>query len=117
MENKKLEEAYQEKNVVWTESEPPRELVRLIEDKKINPCKVLDIGCGEGYNSIYLASRGFDVLGIDISKKAIKYAKENAKKFKVKVQFKEMNIKDINLLNEKDSTLSFIPLRFPEEHS
>ncbi|MEM2293796.1 MAG: methyltransferase domain-containing protein [Nitrososphaerota archaeon] len=34
--------------------------------------RVLDVGCGAGRHSIYLQSRGFDVLGIDISPLAIK---------------------------------------------
>jgi len=34
--------------------------------------KVLDIGCGHGRHSLELAGRGYDVLGIDTSEKAIK---------------------------------------------
>lgn len=33
--------------------------------------KALDIGCGLGYDSVYLASKGLKVTGIDISKNAI----------------------------------------------
>jgi len=37
--------------------------------------KVLDVGCGAGYGSYYLAANGAkSVLGIDFSKKAIKFA-------------------------------------------
>lgn len=38
----------------------------------------LDVGCGNGRNSIMLAQLGYDVTGIDISMKAIRLAKQNA---------------------------------------
>jgi SAM-dependent methyltransferase len=37
--------------------------------------KVLDIGCGAGRHSLYLQSKGLDVLGVDISPLAIKVSK------------------------------------------
>lgn len=36
--------------------------------------RLLDIGCGKGRHSIYLASKGFDVTGIDISTDSIEEA-------------------------------------------
>jgi 2-polyprenyl-3-methyl-5-hydroxy-6-metoxy-1,4-benzoquinol methylase len=44
---------------------------------KLNPkpdSRLLDIGCGKGRHSIYLASKGFDVTGIDISTDSIEEA-------------------------------------------
>lgn len=35
---------------------------------------ILDIGCGEGRNSIYLYNLGYNVTGIDFSETAIEYA-------------------------------------------
>jgi len=96
-----LEKVYEKPGAVWTEREAPKELIELIETGKIKPCKVIDIGCGEGFYSIYLSSKGFDVTGIDISENAIKYAKENAKKRGVKVRFIAMDIKDLSQLREK----------------
>lgn len=37
----------------------------------IQPCKVLDMGCGSGRNALYLASLGFDVTAIDANPSAI----------------------------------------------
>lgn len=39
--------------------------------------KVLELGCGTGYDSKFLCERGFNVTAIDISDDAIKIAKEN----------------------------------------
>lgn len=38
--------------------------------------KVLDIACGRGRHSIYLNSKGLDVVGLDLSKQNISYAKQ-----------------------------------------
>lgn len=101
MDDKEIFEKIYEKGAVWTESEPPKELVNLIESGKIKPCKILDIGCGEGFYAIYLASKGFNVTGVDVSEKAIEYAKENAAKQGVKIKFIAMDITDLDKLDEK----------------
>jgi len=85
--DKEIFEKIYEEGAVWTESEPPKELVELVESGKIKSCRVLDVGCGEGFYAIYLASKGFDVMGIDISENAIRLAKENAAKQGVKIKF------------------------------
>ena len=46
--------------------------------------KVLDIACGPGHDTDYLTRKGFNCLGIDLSEKMIKIAKQNFKgKFKI----------------------------------
>ncbi|MFH2046373.1 MAG: methyltransferase domain-containing protein [Pseudomonadota bacterium] len=52
----------------------------LVENINLLPKgRVLDIAMGEGRNSIYLASLGFKVQGIDISEEAIKIAEKTAR--------------------------------------
>lgn len=41
--------------------------------------KVLDIGCGSGSLTFYIAKQGFKVLGLDISQRAVKSCKSNAR--------------------------------------
>ena len=48
--------------------------------KKERVRKVLDLGCGSGRHLVYLAKKGFDVYGIDISKHGIKIARNWLKK-------------------------------------
>jgi ubiquinone/menaquinone biosynthesis C-methylase UbiE len=40
--------------------------------------RVLDLGCGEGLYSLFFAAQGFQVLGIDISPSAVKWAQQQA---------------------------------------
>lgn len=47
--------------------------------------KILDIGCGTGHHVSLLASKGLDVLGIDISQSMINKAKENFPDYKFEV--------------------------------
>ena len=49
--------------------------------------KVLDVGCGGGLDSIFLAQYKFEVIGIDFSQTALKVARKRAKKARVKVQW------------------------------
>lgn len=65
-------------NIPWNMSEPPRLLVEAVESGRIKPCKAVDLGCGAGNYSVWLAGRGFDVTGIDFSPQAIAHANELA---------------------------------------
>jgi len=63
---------------------PNEDLFELVETGKIAPpVKVLEIGCGNGRNSNYLARRGFEVEAVDFSETAIAAARENAPNDKV----------------------------------
>ncbi|MCA9368931.1 methyltransferase domain-containing protein [Candidatus Woesebacteria bacterium] len=56
---------------------------------------VLDIGCGVGSISFYLASKGMDVVGIDVSTRAIELCKKVAKNIGLKnVSFKRKTLDD-----------------------
>lgn len=53
--------------------------------------KALDIGCGGGWESIFLAQCGYQVTGVDISNNAIALAKKRAEEAGVKVDFRQGN--------------------------
>ncbi len=72
----------------WELGKPRPQLVELVESGRIRPGKTLDICCGAGTNTIYLASTGFTMSGIDISPRAIAIAKEKAKSAGVKIHFR-----------------------------
>ena len=74
---------------------------KLIDSNRIKPGTALDLGCGTGMKSVYLAQKGFNVTGIDISETAIKIAKENAFKAKIKIEFLVADATDLNFLRDK----------------
>jgi len=61
--------------------------VELVESGRVVPGRVLDLCCGAGTNPVYLAKKEFDVTTLDISEKAVEYAKEKARKAKVDINF------------------------------
>lgn len=54
----------------------------------VNGKSLLDIGCGVGRVDILAAVKGFTTVGVDIEKKVIALAKENAKRFGLDAQCK-----------------------------
>lgn len=85
----------------WTIKEPPAELTNFIKSNSIKCGKVLDLGCGEGYYSAYLASLGFNVTGIDISRRAINYSIKNSKNYAEKCKLIRMDATKIHNLKDK----------------
>jgi len=76
-----------QEEIPWNNETPPDQLVELVESGKIKPCKGIDLGCGTGNYSIYLAGKGFIMTGMDISPAVINLAKKNAKKKSVNCTF------------------------------
>jgi SAM-dependent methyltransferase len=68
------DDRYETANVPWDTGVPDPLLVEFVEGSSSTPRRVLEIGCGTGTNAIWLASRGFAVVGIDISPRAIAQA-------------------------------------------
>lgn len=99
------EKVYEKKSTPWDVGLPEDELVKLVQSKVIQPCTVLELGCGYGNDSIFLAKNGFQVTAIDISKIAIAEAKRRATKAKVKIQFL---VEDASQLNSLESPFQLI---------
>jgi SAM-dependent methyltransferase len=67
------------KRTPWDTGITPPEIVSMIESGKVPIGRALDLGCGTGTNAITLAQRGFEVIGIDISRRAIALAKRKTR--------------------------------------
>src|SRR5574342_813402 len=73
--------------IPWNSEAPPEILRTLVETNEIGPCKAIEFGCGAGNYVIYLASRGFDAAGVDISGVAIEIARRSASEKGVACRF------------------------------
>ncbi|KQC05610.1 MAG: methyltransferase type 12 [Methanoculleus sp. SDB] len=73
--------------IPWNISDPPAVLVNLVDRGIVGPCAAIDFGCGTGNYALYLASRGFDVTGIDKSAAAIRMAEEKARERGIACRF------------------------------
>ncbi|NIO44242.1 MAG: methyltransferase domain-containing protein, partial [Candidatus Aenigmarchaeota archaeon] len=69
--------------------------------------KILEIGCGGGQCSIAFAKQGAKVIGIDISEEQLKFAKNLAKKEKVKIKFIRSNIENLKQIKSKSQDIVF----------
>lgn len=70
------------------------EIVTLI--KKYNPTTMIDLGCGEGYYTNYIKDNvNTDMVGIDISKEAVRLASKNNKD----VNYAVASVQDIPLFD------------------
>ena len=64
-------------------TQPNALLISTAEDRK--PGRALDIGMGQGRNSVFLALKGWDVTGFDISDEGLAVAHKNAERAGVKL--------------------------------
>lgn len=89
-EQKRMDEIYGNmplEDIPWNVEAPPKLLVELVETGKVRPCRAIDLGCGAGNYAIYLAEKGFEVTGVDISSAAIDIARNNAEAKGLKCDF------------------------------
>lgn len=68
-------DSYASGHLPWDTGQPEPELVEFVGSGEVTPGPALEIGAGTGTNSIWLAERGFDVLGVDVSPLAVERAK------------------------------------------
>lgn len=81
------EERYRDDNAPWDTGRADFNLVRMVTDRPIPPCKVLEIGCGTGSNALWLARQGFQVTALDASERAIEKAREKAARVDAECEF------------------------------
>ena len=83
------DDRYRERGAVFG-SEPNRFLVEVAVD--LERGTVLDLGCGQGRNALWLASQGFAVTGLDLSPVAIEQAREVAAEQGLDAAFEAVNL-------------------------
>ena len=78
----------------WDSSKPRPELEKLVEGRP--PGRALDLGCGTGANAVYLAKRGWEVVGVDFVVEAIEAAEARAASAGVPVSFVVGDVAQLN---------------------
>ncbi len=69
------DQRYLSRDAPWNSGLVSRELIRVLREERISPCRAFELGCGTGINAVALAQRGFDVSAADFSPVAIERAR------------------------------------------
>ncbi|MFQ4147296.1 methyltransferase domain-containing protein [Arthrobacter sp. LAPM80] len=69
------DERYSRSNAVWSGNPNPQ---LVAEVAGLAPGRALDVGCGEGADSLWLAERGWQVTAVDFSQVALRKASDHA---------------------------------------
>jgi SAM-dependent methyltransferase len=88
----------------WDVGRPQPAVVELA-DAGVFRGRILDAGCGTGENTLELASRGLDVLGVDVSSRAIAQAREKAAVRGIDAAFEEADALHLSALGETFDTV------------
>ena len=93
---KRYQQVYKH-NYLWSSKEPTLDVIETILEEKISlNAKILDLGCGEGRDAIYLLNKNYDVLAIDYSNTVIEKCKELSN-YKYNDKFRQFDIINDNL--------------------
>lgn len=74
----------------WAHSEPTLFLAEICQRQR--PGRALDIGCGAGTDSVFLAGQGFEVTALDFMPKALAYTAARAREAGVTLRTVEADI-------------------------
>ncbi len=75
--------------------------------------KILDIGCGTGRHAVELATRGYQVTGVDLSDSMIQKARQNAKQQQAHVIFEKHDARALPYTSEFDLAIMLCGGAFP----
>ncbi|MCC7449751.1 MAG: class I SAM-dependent methyltransferase [Anaerolineae bacterium] len=84
-------------NAPWDTGIAPPEIVALAD--RLAPGRALDLGCGTGASSIYLAQRGWQVTGIDFIPAAIQRAQQKARDAHLSIDFRVGDVSRLEALH------------------
>jgi SAM-dependent methyltransferase len=93
-----FDEAYQG-TPPWDIGRAQESVVSLFLEEEFRG-RLLDLGCGTGENALFLADKGFDVLGVDQSPVALEKARTKAERRGLPVKFVEgdaLRLPDLSL--------------------
>lgn len=95
--------------------EPNLFVKEFFEDRP--PGRVLDLGCGQGRNAVWLALRGHEVLGVDLSSVAVEQARKLAGVAGVDVAFEAADLTTWDPAGRSFDYVVLSYLQMTDEHS
>lgn len=78
--------AKDESKIDWHGEKPPQLLEEAVKEVR-SPGRALDIGCGTGVHSVYMAQHGLTVTAVDFIPEALPFGMRRAEKAGVKIDF------------------------------
>lgn len=116
MEKELLQKLYSMEEYYW--GKEPNALAHKVSEH-LSPIqcadmRLLELGCGEGRDSVFLAQYGFDVLAVDFAPAGLAKAQKLAKEMNVMVRTLEGNLNDLLLSGEFDVVYSCGALEYIE---
>ena len=102
------DERYSRPGLYWG-SKPTqlaRDVVRIARSLPRSPRTLVDLGSGEGRDSIYFARRGYRALGVDISSVGVRKAEQRADRLGVNARFLVGDIRTYRLSSRADVVFS-----------
>ncbi len=110
-----------ERGVPFFRNIPDASLAALCRSGRVPLGAALDVGCGNGRNTLFLAKQGFDATGIDISAEAIRWAQASAAELPVPPRFLCLPLSDLRaapgsftLINDSGCLHHIKPHRRPD---
>jgi ubiquinone/menaquinone biosynthesis C-methylase UbiE len=85
--------------LIWTDSRIPKELKEIVELH--NPKTTLELGCGLGVFSGFMASQGIKATGVDFSSVAIEKAKKRVADNLYKPEYIVGDVTNLEIINEQ----------------
>lgn len=64
--------------------------------------RILDLGCGPGLYAEQFADKGHSVTGVDFSENSVQYARQQATKKQLNIEYRNMNYLNLDYENEFD---------------
>ena len=83
--------------------------------KGLTPGTALDVGMGQGRNTIWLAQQGWDVTGFDPAEKAVDLARQTAQKLGVRFKSEIMGLEDFEFGESRGDMIVFSYVRGREK--
>ena len=63
--------------------------------ERAKPCRLLEVGCGNGRDALFFAQTGFEVTGVDYAEPAVELSTARAARLNLAARFKVLNVYDV----------------------